>query len=45
MPNNDEQQQVQDEITQFTTAYLAHINELNTYLPRIRNITYNSSVE
>ena len=31
-----------DEITQFTTAYLDHINTINQYLPRIRNIEYNT---
>ena len=42
MSGEQEQQQVDDEITLFTTAYLDHLNTLNQYLPRIRNVEYNT---
>ena len=41
--SNNNQQEIQDEVSLFTAAYLSHINELNNYLPRIRNIAYNSN--
>ena len=40
---SNEQQQAQDEITLFTNAYIAHINAINEYLPRIKNIEYTAN--